>query len=164
MAEAFPDRMCANQDSAVELVFKAGRLGQKNGKGFYQYIADKKGKIVKTVDAEAKTLIAPVVTGNQTFTDQEIIERMMIPMCLEIVRCLDEGIVSNAIDADMGLLMGLGFPLFRGGPVRYMESQGLAAFVESTKKYQALGELYAAPQSLVEKAAKGESFFGTKEQ
>lgn len=163
MAEAFPDRMGSNQGSPVELLYQAKRLGQKNGKGFYQYVADKKGRPVKTVDADVAALIEPAVQQQQSFSDEEIIERLMIPMCLEVVRCLDENIVESPVDADMGLLMGIGFPLFRGGAVRYMESVGLPAFVELTQKYQSLGALYQAPESLVQKAASGEHYFAKKE-
>jgi len=163
MAEAYPDRMEASEGSAINLLFKEKRFGQKNGKGFYQYSNDKKGKPVKTEDSEVKQIIKPCVQSQQSFTDEEIIERLMIPMCLEVVRCLDEKIISNPIDADMGLLMGIGFPLFRGGAVRYMESIGLTEFVEMSKKYQSLGKLYQAPKSLIDKAASGQSFFAKKE-
>lgn len=87
----------------------------------------------------------------------------MVPMCLEVVRCLDEQIVENPVDADMGLLMGIGFPLFRGGAVRYMESLGLDNFVRIADKYRDLGELYQAPASLIERAAQGRSYFASEE-
>lgn len=163
MAEAFPDRMGGDDKSPVNILNNHGRLGQKNGKGFYRYQEDKKGKPVKKPDPEVYDLIKPAVNDQQTFTDETIIERMMIPMCLEVVRCLDENIVESPIDADMGLLMGIGFPLFRGGAVRYMESVGLSRFVEMADQYRHLGALYHAPESLIKKAELGQSFFANKE-
>ena len=163
MAEGFPDRMASNETTALELLFKAGRLGQKNGKGFYAYEMDKKGKPKKSLDNSVEAIIQPAIKGSQAFSDEEIIERMMIPMCLEVVRCLDEKIVSCAIDADMGLLMGIGFPLFRGGPLRYLESIGIQNFLDMTNKYQHLGELYREPVSLLAMAEQGKSFFAQEE-
>lgn len=161
MAEAFPDRMGGNKESALHYLYAAKRYGQKNGLGFYRYENDKKGKPKKLADDCVLELIKPAITSDSAkdISDEEIIERLMVPMCLEVVRCLDEGIVANAVDADMGVLMGIGFPLFRGGAVRYMENIGLATIVEQAKKYQHLGGLYAVPLSLIEKAANNESYF-----
>ena len=163
MADAYPTRMGGDQKSPVRLLHNQGRLGQKNGHGFYKYENDKKGRPKKMVDESVYELIKPSVTGSQTFTDEEIIERMMIPMCLEVVRCLDENIVTNPVDAEIGLLMGVGFPVFRGGPLRYMESVGLSEFLELTEKHQHLGELYREPLSLIAMAQKGRSYFDKKE-
>ncbi|HEY9033934.1 MAG TPA: fatty acid oxidation complex subunit alpha FadB [Pseudomonadales bacterium] len=163
MADAFPERMGGDDKAAVNILHNYGRLGQKNGKGFYLYRKDKKGKPVKQADAEVYSLIKPAVHGQQSFDEQTIIERLMVPMCLEVVRCLNEQIVENPVDADMGLLMGIGFPLFRGGAVRYMESLGLDNFVRIADKYRDLGELYQAPASLIERAAQGRSYFASEE-
>ena len=148
----------------VELLHEAGRLGQKNNTGFYRYEIDKKGKPKKSIDESTIDIIKPAINGSATFSDEEIIERMMMPMCYEAVRCLDENIISSPIDADMGLLMGIGFPLFRGGALKYMESVGIANMIEASKKYADLpgaGELYQAPESLIQMAQKNESFFKT---
>ena len=88
------------------------------------------------------------------------IARMMIPMCTETVRCLEDNIVGSPAEADMAMIYGIGFPPFRGGPLRYIDSIGTKAFAELCDKYAHLGALYEAPQMLKDKAAKGESFFG----
>jgi len=85
---------------------------------------------------------------------------LMVPMCLEVVRCLEEKIVSSVSEADMALIMGIGFPPFRGGALRYIDSIGTAAFVELCDKYASLGALYTPTEKLREKAAKGERFYG----
>ena len=101
--------------TAADIMYEEGRLGQKTGKGFYAYELDKKGKTKKVVDPQAYELLKPVVLEQREFTDQEILEIMMVPLCLETVRCLEDGIVESAADADMGLIYGIGFPPFRGG-------------------------------------------------
>ncbi|CAA0121879.1 Fatty acid oxidation complex subunit alpha [BD1-7 clade bacterium] len=159
MAEGFPGRMQFDEVSAMQLMLEANRLGQKNGAGFYSYQPDKKGKPRKAADDTVSSVIAPAVTGQGKFTDEEVIERLMIPMCFEVARCIEDGIVSNAVDADMGLLMGIGFPLFRGGPIRYIESVGIANMIEQSKKYHDLGAMYHAPELLKKYAANGKSLF-----
>ena len=159
MAEGFPDRMKHDYKDASEVMFENKRYGQKNGIGFYKYETDKKGKPKKVVDQTTYDLIKPHVSAPQDFDDQTIIDRLMIPMCLELVRCLEENIVSSVADADMALIMGIGFPPFRGGALRYIDSIGVKAFVELCDKYKDLGGLYEPTAKLREMAANGESFY-----
>ena len=160
MAEGFPERMKADFKSAVEVMFENERYGQKNDKGFYKYETDKKGKQKKVVDEESYKLLEPVVQGKKDFDEDEIIARMMIPLCLETVRCLEDGIVEDPADADMGLIFGIGFPPFRGGALRYIDDMGVDTFVELTEKYADLGPLYQPTEKLREMAKNGEKFFG----
>lgn len=159
MAEGFPERMQYSHKDASEVMFENKRFGQKNGVGFYKYETDKKGKPKKVVDQTTYDLIKPHVAAPKDFADQEIIDRLMIPMCLELVRCLEENIVSSVADADMALIMGIGFPPFRGGALRYIDSIGVKAFVELCDKYKDLGGLYEPTAKLREMAANGESFY-----
>ncbi|AYN95163.1 fatty acid oxidation complex subunit alpha FadB [Pseudomonas sp. LTJR-52] len=160
MAEGFPDRMKESRKTAVDALYEAKRLGQKNGKGFYVYETDKKGKPKKVADAETYALLKPVVYEQRDFTDDEIVQRMMIPLCLETVRCLEDGIVESAAEADMGLIYGIGFPPFRGGALRYIDSLGVAEFVALADQYADLGPLYHPTEKLREMARNGQSFFG----
>lgn len=159
MAEGFPERMQYDHKDASEVMFENKRFGQKNGVGFYKYETDKKGKPKKVVDETTYELIKPHVAAAKEFEDQEIIDRLMIPMCLELVRCLEENIVSSVADADMSLIMGIGFPPFRGGALKYIDSLGVNAFVELCDKYKDLGPLYEPTAKLREMAANGESFY-----
>ena len=159
MAEGFPERMKYDHKDASEVMFENKRFGQKNGVGFYKYEVDKKGKPKKVVDQTTYDLIKPVVAAPKEFEDQEIVDRLMIPMCLELVRCLEENIVSSVADADMSLIMGIGFPPFRGGALKYIDSIGVQAFVELCDKYKDLGPLYEPTAKLREMAANGESFY-----
>ena len=160
MAEGFPDRMKDERRSAVDALYEANRLGQKNGKGFYVYETDKRGKPKKVVDESIQEVLAPIVYENLELTDEDIINWMMIPLCLETVRCLEDGIVETAAEADMGLIYGIGFPPFRGGALRYIDSIGVAEFVALADKYADLGPLYHPTEKLREMAKNGQKFFG----
>ncbi|PIE42611.1 MAG: fatty acid oxidation complex subunit alpha FadB [Gammaproteobacteria bacterium] len=159
MAEGFPERMKYDHKDATDVMFENKRFGQKNGVGFYKYETDKKGKPKKVVDETTYELLKPVVAEPKEFEDDDIIARLMIPMCLEVVRCLEDNIVSNVADADMSLIFGVGFPPFRGGALRYIDSMGTKAFVELCDKYKDLGALYEPTEKLREMAANGESFY-----
>ena len=159
MAEGFPERMSRDFKSAMDVMFENERYGQKNGVGFYKYETDKRGKPKKVVAEKAYELIAPVAAESKDFDAEDIIARCMIPMCLEVVRCLEDNIVETPADADMGLIFGVGFPPFRGGAIRYIEEMGLQNFVDLCDKYADLGALYAPTENLRKMAAEGKTFY-----
>ncbi|MGD8233474.1 fatty acid oxidation complex subunit alpha FadB [Vibrio sp. TRT 1302] len=164
MAQGFPERMGKNERDAIDALFEADKYGQKNGNGFYSYSVDKRGKPKKTFSEDILPVLADVCSAPNEFDDQTIVERMMVPMINEVVLCLQENIIASPQEADMALVYGLGFPPFRGGVFRYLDSIGIAEFVEMTKKYADLGAMYQAPQLLIDMAAKGETFYGTQQQ
>ena len=159
MAEGFPDRMKPDYKGGIKHLFENNRLGQKNGVGFYKYEMDKKGKPKKLADETTYELLKAVQTDSRQVDDQEIIDRMMIAFCNETVRCLEDNIVASAGEADMAMIMGVGFPPFRGGPCRYIDQIGVANYVELCNKYAHLGKAYEAPAKLVTMAANGETFY-----
>ena len=159
LAEGFPDRMALDFTPATKLLFEAGRLGQKSGGGYYQYATDEQGRPKRTLDESSLALIAEVVTGQRAFTDQEIVERMMLALCCETIRCVEDNIVDSPVAADMGLIWGIGFPRFRGGALRYVDSIGAQAFTELADKYADLGAVYQAPKLLREMAKNDTKFF-----
>lgn len=160
MSEGFPERMSYDFKPAVSIMAENDRLGQKNGVGFYRYEMDKKGKPKKLVDEKTFELLKPHVAASKEFSDEEMLERMMVPMCLEAIRTLEEGIVNSPMEADMMLILGLGFPPFLGGAFRYIDQMGLSTFVEMCQKYESLGPLYAPTPGLLEKAKQGETYYG----
>ncbi len=160
MAEGYPERMKDERRTAIDALYEADRLGQKNGKGFYSYETDKRGKPAKVVDESVKDVLAPIVYEHREVIDEDIINYMMIPLCLETVRCLEDKIVETAAEADMGLIYGIGFPPFRGGALRYIDSIGVAEFVALADKYAELGPLYHPTAKLREMAANGQRFYG----
>ncbi|EAR07242.1 fatty acid oxidation complex subunit alpha FadB, partial [Reinekea blandensis] len=159
MADGFPDRMKQDYRSAMDVMYEEKRYGQKNDAGFYTYELDKKGKQKKVSDPKAHELVAGVAQSQKTFEDQQIIDRLMIPMCLETVRCLEDGIVETPAEADMGLVYGIGFPPFRGGALKYIDDMGVAAFVELCDSYAELGKLYEPTARLREMAKNNEKFY-----
>lgn len=160
MAAGFPDRMQQDFTSAMDVMFAEKRLGQKNGHGFYRYETDKKGKPKKLGDETAHQLVASVSQSTSSaFSEQEVIDRMMIPLCLEAVRCLEDGIVDSAAEVDMGLIYGIGFPPFRGGALKYIDAIGTADFVKQCAGFASLGPLYLPTEALRAMAANNKTFY-----
>ena len=114
MAEGFQIAWKIGFNAATEAMYKVGRLGQKSGSGYYQYAPDRRGKPQKSVDQEAIALVNETSSHARKadeFSDEEIIERMMLSLCLEVVRCLEDNIVHSAEAADSGrVFLGIGFP------------------------------------------------------
>jgi 3-hydroxyacyl-CoA dehydrogenase/enoyl-CoA hydratase/3-hydroxybutyryl-CoA epimerase/enoyl-CoA isomerase len=158
MSDGFPTRMAKIDNDPVNKLYQANRFGQKNGAGFYDYGKDKRGRPTKNASDAAYQLFD---VETKSFEAEEIIARLMIPMVNEVVRCLEEGVVDTAAEADMGLIYGLGFPPFRGGPIRYLETVGLENFIAMADKYAHLGEIYQVTDGLRKMATEGKSYFET---
>ncbi|ADU67520.1 fatty acid oxidation complex subunit alpha FadB [Pantoea sp. At-9b] len=159
MAQGFPSRMQKDYRDAIDVLYEAGRYGQKNGLGFWRWTEDKKGKAQKQADTEVDTLLQHVCQPKRVFSDEEIANRMMLPMLNEVVRCLEEKIIASPAEADMALIYGLGFPPFRGGACRYMDTLGNSTVVDQAKRYTVLGPLYALPELLLQKAHQHQSWY-----
>lgn len=159
MADGFPERMQRIENDPVVQLFNAERYGQKNGVGFYDHSLDKRGRPAKAPAEKAYALMAEHCAEKREFDTDEIIARLMIPMANEAIRCLEEKIVGSAEEADMALIYGLGFPPFRGGIFRYIETMGLQNFVALADKYAELGPLYQVTDGVREMAAAGKSYF-----
>lgn len=156
MAEGFPERMPRDENGAIAKLAAANRYGQKNGKGFYEYSTDKRGRPVKEVNDKVYQIIGEKKADADA---DEIIARCMVPMINEVIRCYEDGIINSAEEADIALLYGIGFPPFRGGAFRYLETMGLKTFIELADKYAHLGEMYRVTDGLREMAAAGKSYF-----
>jgi 3-hydroxyacyl-CoA dehydrogenase/enoyl-CoA hydratase/3-hydroxybutyryl-CoA epimerase/enoyl-CoA isomerase len=164
MAEGFKERMTfesktKGQKNVIETLFLNERWGQKNSKGLYLHQIDKKGKLQKSIDPAVYSLITPVSKLSETITDQEIIERMMLPMIFESARCLEENIVSDATSVDMSMVYGLGFPPFRGGVLSFADTFGAKKLLELSDKYLSIGKLYEAPKLVSTLALENKGFY-----
>ncbi len=160
LAEGYPDRMAPEGKSSLDVMVDAGRYGQKTGSGYYSYEKDKKGKPKKQRDEEAYKLVAQVQdNGQKDFEDQEIIDRMMLPLIIEAARCLEQGIAETANDVDMGLILGVGFPPFRGGALKYADRLGLDKVCETADKYARLGKLYEPTDKMREMAKNNATYY-----
>lgn len=147
----------------ADLLCEMGRYGQKTGAGWYDYQAGKRDAIpsdvvVKMIEDHRKTLgITP-----RKIADDEIVQRLVYSLVNEAAKILEEGIASKASDIDMVYLTGYGFPLWRGGPMCYADTQGLFNVVQAMKRFAANPLDDAAfwqPAPLLAKlAAEGKSF------
>jgi 3-hydroxyacyl-CoA dehydrogenase/enoyl-CoA hydratase/3-hydroxybutyryl-CoA epimerase/3-hydroxyacyl-CoA dehydrogenase/enoyl-CoA hydratase/3-hydroxybutyryl-CoA epimerase/enoyl-CoA isomerase len=151
---AFPDRTVATR--ILDELVSAGRLGQKSGAGFYSYAKGPRG-----VDDPAFTAILEKVRkGQRDIGAEEMTERMFLPMLTEASRVLTEGIVREPGDVDMGLILGIGFPPFRGGILRWADGLGMAKVLELLKKYDHLGARFQPTEQMRKLAARGKGFYG----
>ncbi|MGA0603828.1 3-hydroxyacyl-CoA dehydrogenase NAD-binding domain-containing protein [Caulobacter sp. KR2-114] len=140
---------------------EAGRLGQKTGKGFYQYAA---GSRAPLVDPEVETLIRQTMERlglpMRQADDAEILERLVYPMINEGAKILEEGIAARPGDIDVVWLFGYGWPVFRGGPMFYADQVGLKTIVERLAHYAAAdGDTSLEPAPLLARLAdQGKTF------
>jgi 3-hydroxyacyl-CoA dehydrogenase len=130
---------------------EAGRLGQKNGKGYYRY---EKGDRNRHQDPEAiailRTRAQALNVPERTHTEAEIVDRCLFPLLNEGFRILQEGIVQRAADIDVVWTSGYGFPRYRGGPMFYAESIGLKALLEGMHRFRAeFGPMHWEPAALL---------------
>lgn len=142
-------------ESVIKMVAD-GRLGRKNKQGFFKY--NEKGK-KQGVDPAAYNYFKG--SGKQSLDRKEIQDRALMLMLNEAVLCLEEGIISEPKDGDLGAVFGIGFPPFTGGPFRAMDQWGIKEVVETMKSLEAkYGARFSPAKTLVEMAEKGSSFHG----
>ncbi|MCI0598838.1 MAG: fatty acid oxidation complex subunit alpha FadB, partial [Beijerinckiaceae bacterium] len=126
VSAGFAPRMHVPFETAIQILLRAGRLGQKNGHGFYRYERDAKGRPRKVIDEETQRLLAPGQPhGRTSMGADEIRARMMLPLILEAARCAGEGIAASPGEVDMCLILGLGLPRYLGGALKYADYLGL---------------------------------------
>ena len=154
MLEAFGNRMAPSQ--SLTRVVAAGRTGRKGRKGFYKY--DETGK-KGAVDPSVYDLLATGARRTEVPGD-EIQRRCVLAMVNEAVRCLQEGILRSSRDGDVGAVFGIGFPPFRGGPFRYVDSLGGERVVRALEGLNAdRAPRFAPAQLLIEMAREGRRFY-----
>ncbi len=155
MWEAFPGRIVASP--ILPALVKAGRLGQKSGKGFFDYNNRKKRA---QPDPDVGQFIEPYLKSDATPLDKQAIEaRLFLPMLLEATRVLEENIVRDARDVDLGLIFGVGFPPFKGGLLFWADTIGAAQIVEMLKPFEHLGERMKPTALLERMASEGSKFY-----
>lgn len=139
-----------------EVLAKSGRLGKKNGKGFYLYENGKETGLDHSILEIAKGRS----TKSANLTDGELIQRMIYPMINEAALALQEGVVKTPGEVDLGMIMGTGFPPFRGGLLRFADNESPKKVAEALEKFAAAGggERTRPNQALLEVARRG-SFY-----
>ena len=152
LAAAFPNRL--HVPDVLPAMVSADLLGRKAGQGFYRY--GKKGEAKPNKEA-AK--LRPPRLPNPPSRD-ELEKRMVLLMVNEAARCLEEGLVETAGDVDFAMVMGTGFAPFRGGPLRYSDSEGTAKIVgELSRLADVAGPHYAPCARLRDMAKTGKCFY-----
>jgi 3-hydroxyacyl-CoA dehydrogenase/enoyl-CoA hydratase/3-hydroxybutyryl-CoA epimerase len=142
------------------LVEELGRHGKKTGKGFYDYREDGSKQLWPGLHAMA------AAGAMKSASVDDLRDRLLTAQALETVRCLDEGVITDPSEADVGALLGWGFAPWTGGPLSYIDAQGVAAFVARCDE---LAERYGSsrlqpPETLRRIAAGGGTIYGTNWQ
>ena len=146
------------QEKLIEaMAAKEGRFGRKNGKGFYDYPTNGPkslwpglAKIVgKRLDPDAISV-------------KDLKDRFLFTVALEAARCMEEGIVTDPREADVGSILGFGYAPYSGGAVSFVDGMGLKAFVARAKELAAkYGPQFEPGAKLVQMAERGETFYGS---
>jgi 3-hydroxyacyl-CoA dehydrogenase / enoyl-CoA hydratase / 3-hydroxybutyryl-CoA epimerase len=113
----------------------------------------------KSLDPKIYEILG-VTPQPRSVTDEEMVDRCVLPMINEASRCLEESVVSSASEVDLGMIMGTGFPPFRGGLLRHADSLGVAAVVEKLKRYQErFGARFEPSPALLARARNDQKFY-----
>ncbi len=155
MWEAFPDRIEASP--LLLALVKAGRLGQKTGAGFFAYPDSKKGK--GQPDPELDKFLEAYRKDAPTPDQETITARLFLPMLLEATRLLEEGIVRDVRDVDLGLIYGIGFPPFQGGLLFWADRLGTEKILAMLKPLESLGPRFQPTPLLDRMAREGKKFY-----
>jgi 3-hydroxyacyl-CoA dehydrogenase len=147
----------------ADLLCEMGRFGQKTGAGWYDYQPGKRDAIPSAVvDKMIEDYRKDLGITPRKISDDEIVHRLVYALVNEGAHILEEGIASKASDIDMVYLTGYGFPLFRGGPMCYADSQGLFNVVQAMNRFAANprddAEFWKPAPLLARLAAEGKSF------
>lgn len=149
----FGDRFSA--PDAFDKLLENDRKGKKNLSGFYDYNGKSKGK---EVDESVYELLG--ISPLTKYTDATVVERCVLLMLNEAARCLEEGVVRNPRDGDIGAIFGIGFPPFLGGPFKYMDDLGIEHLVNRLEHYAATySPKYEPAKILLEMKEKQSSFY-----
>lgn len=156
LQQAYGDRFAA--PSEIAAILNDDRKGRKNGRGFYLY-SGKESRSKKQVDPAIYTLLG--VSSKGQLAEKEIAQRCVMMMLNEAARCLDEGVVRNARDGDIGGVFGIGFPPFLGGPFRYMDTLGAGEVVAQLQRLASqYGERFTPCERLLQMVEEQRNFWG----
>jgi 3-hydroxyacyl-CoA dehydrogenase / enoyl-CoA hydratase / 3-hydroxybutyryl-CoA epimerase / enoyl-CoA isomerase len=156
LAHAYPDR--AATSPILEEMLKASPAGGTGPQVMKFWVSEGK-RARPQPNPAALAIIVKHKTAERTLSEEEITDRLFLPMLLEATRVLEEGIVREPADVDMGLILGIGFPPFKGGILRWCDSQGAGAVLERLTRFASLGKRYQPTEMLTRMAQKGESFY-----
>jgi 3-hydroxyacyl-CoA dehydrogenase / enoyl-CoA hydratase / 3-hydroxybutyryl-CoA epimerase len=152
LASQFSDYL--RSPTVLSRMINEGMLGKKNGRGFYLHSSTGKDRVNPEADRFHQTPVSA------KFSRSVLRDRMTFLMVNEAARCLEEGVVSDAADVDFGMIMGVGWAPFRGGPLRFADSMGAPTIVREMNRLASQGEPAFKPCNLLEKlAGEGRQFY-----
>lgn len=132
------------RQTLVSIIETHGRTGKKEGKGFYDYPINEKKSIWK----EWSKIYPP----QASYDEEEVGRRLLFAMVIDAYKCLDSGVLQEPKDADVGSILGLGFPIHTGGVMSYIDYIGAKEFALYSAKLEAkYGDRFKMPQSLQER-------------
>ena len=155
-AREFPDSYRPGRSvPVIEKLFALGRMGRKNGKGFYDY--DDKGKSLWPGLADHYPL------RTEQPQPQDLRQRVLYVQAIEAARAMEDGVLLSPADGDVGAILGVGFPAYTGGPFSLMDGIGIAEFVREAERLAALFGPHLQPPALLKRmAAEGATFYGPR--
>src|SRR5204863_9673047 len=134
----------------------AGRLGRKNGLGFYSY-QNKRQKA--EVDPAAQAILDQYLKEKRSLSPEQITLRLFLPMLLEATRAIEEQVVADPRDVDLGLIYGLGFPPFKGGLLFWADTVGSAKLLEMVQSLAGTSKSLEPTKLLQDMAAANRKFY-----
>jgi 3-hydroxyacyl-CoA dehydrogenase/enoyl-CoA hydratase/3-hydroxybutyryl-CoA epimerase len=144
------------EELLVRMVEKEGRFGRKNKKGFYDYPESGKKRLWPGLVDLQPTHLDP-----DAIDFQELKDRLLVTQALEAARTVEEGVITDPREADVGSILGFGFAPFTGGALSYIDFMGARAFVDLCRKLQSRhGDRFAPNKLLLDMAAGGGTFYG----
>jgi len=161
MHDAFPDRVVPA--TLVQKLVERGRLGQKNGKGFFDYPPAKPGKPPRGVPSNEVAALLTGEGGGENAEAFDLTDRLMLPMLVEATRAIEDGIVRDVRDVDLALILGIGFPPFRGGLFHWADTLGADAILEKLKPLVSLGARFEPTRMIEETANSGKTFYASRD-
>ncbi len=130
------ERATMRYSKTADLLCEKGRFGQKTGAGWYDYVPGNRKAIPnKEVEQMVADHRASLGITARKIADEEIVQRLVFALVNEGAAILEEGIANKASDIDMVYLTGYGFPIFRGGPMKYADEVGLFNVVQAMNKF-----------------------------
>ncbi len=142
-----------SEEITQKMVTELGRMGKKNGKGFYDYPKDAKKHLWPG-------LAEHFPQAAEQPSVEHVKQRLLHRQALESARCLEEGVLSHPEDGDIGSIFGIGFPAWTGGALSYIDTIGIARFVEECDELaKAYGERFKVSKELRARAKAGEAFY-----
>jgi 3-hydroxyacyl-CoA dehydrogenase/enoyl-CoA hydratase/3-hydroxybutyryl-CoA epimerase len=139
-----------------DMVEKRGRLGRKNGKGFYDYPQNAPKRLWPGLRE-----LQPKMLDPDAIDIAVLKHRLLAIQALESARCFEEGVVTDVREADVGSILGFGFAPFTGGTISYIDGMGTRPFVELCNRLaKSYGDRFKPSELLIDMAQKGETFYG----